>query len=144
MPRLLKVDDKVSPTKIIICLLLTNIFVITSSCSPANFRRTTQSAIAPTTASTTSVSQPKETIPITPAPSQIPTQSIITIAVYTATPVFQASPTITIQVSTSGWKTYTSQDFHVSLKYPGYWQIDSTGNAVLSGPDGFFNLLQMH
>jgi len=41
---------------------------------------------------------------------------------------------------TSNWKTYTSETFLVTLKYPEYWTVDNTGNAVYSGQDGFFQL----
>ena len=41
---------------------------------------------------------------------------------------------------TSTWETYTSETFLVSLKYPDYWTNDTTGNAVYSGQDGFFQL----
>ena len=40
----------------------------------------------------------------------------------------------------SNWETYTSETFLVTLKYPEYWTVDHTGNAVYSGQDGFFQL----
>ena len=48
---------------------------------------------------------------------------------------------ISLEVSpTSNWETYTSETFLVTLKYPEYWTVDNTGNAVYSGQDGFFQL----
>ena len=63
------------------------------------------------------------------------------------TPIPTAASTSTLpaptslEVSpTSNWKTYTSESFLVTLKYPEYWTIDTSGNAVYSGQDGFFQL----
>src|SRR5688572_1106986 len=52
-----------------------------------------------------------------------------------------ASSTSIVPVPTSIWKTYTSETFLVTLKYPEHWTIDTTGSAVYSGQDGFFQLL---
>jgi hypothetical protein len=38
------------------------------------------------------------------------------------------------------WKTYTSPTFHVSVQYPPNWHPDNSGQALYSGPDGFFNI----
>jgi hypothetical protein len=38
------------------------------------------------------------------------------------------------------WKTYTSPTFHVSVQYPPNWHPDSSGQALYSGPDGFFSI----
>ena len=77
----------------------------------------------------------------TPSPFLTPSQPVLSSATDTATPILQTSfPVVTITPSISNWKTYTSQDFHISLKYPGYWQVDNTGSAVFSGDDGFFQL----
>jgi hypothetical protein len=46
---------------------------------------------------------------------------------------------VTVALS-PGWKTYTSSTFHVSVQYPSNWHPDSSGQALYSGPDGFFNI----
>ena len=61
----------------------------------------------------------------------------------TTTPTL-LSPSVTptlIQVpQVTHWKTYTSENFGVSLNYPEYWEFDNSGAAVYSGPDGFFQI----
>ena len=44
------------------------------------------------------------------------------------------------QSITSGWITYSSELFLVTLKYPAYWEINTDGSAVYSGQDGFFQI----
>ena len=51
---------------------------------------------------------------------------------YSPSPTFAHLPTT--------WKTYTDTTFLISLEYPANWKIDTTGNAVYSGEDGFFQI----
>ncbi len=38
------------------------------------------------------------------------------------------------------WQPYTSPTFDVNVQYPSNWKLDSSGNAIFSGPDGFFQI----
>jgi hypothetical protein len=38
------------------------------------------------------------------------------------------------------WQTYTSPAFRVSVQYPSNWLPDQSGDAIYSGPDGFFQI----
>ncbi|MEO7840035.1 MAG: hypothetical protein ABIU06_11860 [Anaerolineales bacterium] len=51
-----------------------------------------------------------------------------------------AIPTSFEVLPESNWKTYNSEIFGVTLKYPEYWELDNNGNAVYSGQDGFFQI----
>jgi TolB protein len=55
-------------------------------------------------------------------------------------PIPTITSTSTLRAPTSNWKTYTSETFLVTLKYPEYWTADTKGNALYSGQDGFFQL----
>ncbi len=50
------------------------------------------------------------------------------------------TPTLIEVPQETNWKTYTSEIFGVSLKYPEYWELDNSGAAVYSGKDGFFQI----
>jgi TolB protein len=41
---------------------------------------------------------------------------------------------------TADWIPYSSATFQVSLSYPPNWLLDRSGNALYSGPDGFFQI----
>jgi TolB protein len=49
-----------------------------------------------------------------------------------------SAPAATMVVA--NWLPYSSSKFSVSLRYPPNWQLDTSGNAVYSGPDGFFQI----
>lgn len=106
------------------------------SCSPVAKPTPTETPI-PTASS----------IPTIPLPSETPTF----IAVLTESPLPTArstpsmllpsvTPTLIQVPQVTNWKTYTSEKFSVSLKYPENWELDNSGDAVYSGQDGFFQI----
>jgi TolB protein len=38
------------------------------------------------------------------------------------------------------WLPYASSSFSLNVRYPPNWQLDTSGNAVYRGPDGFFQI----
>jgi len=69
---------------------------------------------------------------------------VVPLQFVSCSPIRTTIPTTTstsiLPALTSNWKTYSSETFLVTLKYPEYWTIDTTGNTVYSGQDGFFQL----
>lgn len=40
----------------------------------------------------------------------------------------------------SNWKTYSNKDYHINLKYPPHWKLNSSYSDRYDGKDGFFQI----
>lgn len=71
-----------------------------------------------------------------PMAKVVPTNTTVTAPIEST-----LTPESTIESPTLfSWKTYTSETFLITLKYPAYWNVNEEGYAVFSGQDGFFQI----